>query len=77
MKTAIFGIILITTLGACKKDYNCSCDYYAEGEYQMSDETKITATKFKAKKECKDLNSDVSLSFGGNMYHAERKCSLK
>lgn len=77
MKTLIFGILLLTTLGACKKDYNCSCDYYAEEAYQTTEVTKITATKYKAKKECKEMNNDVSLSYGGNVYHAERKCSLK
>jgi hypothetical protein len=77
MKKMTFGIVLITALASCKKDYNCSCDYYADEEYQMTNETKITATKHKAKKECKDMNSDVNLVFGGTSYHTEARCSLK
>ncbi len=77
MKKLTFGILLITALVSCKKDYNCSCDYYLEDEYQVTNETKITATKYKAKKECKDMNSDVNLVFGGSSYHTETRCSLK
>lgn len=77
MKKLTLGIILITAFASCKKDYNCSCDYYANEQYQVTNETKITATKFKAKKECKDMNSDVNLVFGGTNYHTESRCSLK
>lgn len=77
MKKLTFGIILVTALVSCKKDYNCSCDYYADGEYQITNDTKITATRYKAKKECKKMNSDVNFVFGGTSYHTEARCSLK
>lgn len=77
MKKMTFGIVLITALASCKKDYNCSCDYYVDGEYQVTNDTKINATKYKAKKECKEMNSDLTFGFGGSSYYAETRCSLK
>ena len=77
MKKLIFGIVLITALVSCKKNYNCSCDYYANEVYQFTNETGINATKFKAKKKCKDMNSDVNFVFNGTNYHTESRCSLK
>ena len=77
MKKLTFGIVLVTTLISCKKDYNCSCDYYADEEYLVTNETKITATRYKARKECKDMNSDLNVVFNGTSYHTETRCSLK
>ena len=77
MKKLSVGILLVVGLASCKKEYDCSCEYYMNGSLQTTNVTKFNETKSKAKAKCEDLNSEGSFVFGGNVVQNETRCELK
>lgn len=77
MKKLSFGIVLMTILVSCKKEYNCYCEYYSNGSVVTSGNTVFNETKREAKKKCKDLNSEGGFVMGGMAFNNETRCSLK
>ncbi|WP_430405573.1 hypothetical protein [Fluviicola sp.] len=76
MKKVFFGCLFVTVLISCKKNHDCSCDYYTNGEKQTTNITPYKETKAKAKKKCEDMNSEGSFSFGGTTVQNETRCTL-
>lgn len=76
MKKIVFGFLFVTVLVSCKKNHDCSCDYYSNGEKQTTHVTPFKETKVTAKKKCEDLNSEGSLTYGGMTFHNETRCTL-
>ncbi len=77
MKKLSFGILFIAILGSCKKDHDCYCEYYSNGALQTTNITTFNETKMKAKKRCKDLNSEGGFAWGGMSIQNETRCTLK
>lgn len=77
MKKLTLGLLFITILASCKKNYECACDYYANGSYQTSDVTIFKDTKAKAKSNCNELNNSGNFVSGGMSIQTETKCTLK
>jgi|GEM_PF-6026820 len=76
MKKLFFGFLFVTVLVSCKKNHDCSCDYYVNGSLQTTNVTKYNESKLKAKKKCEDLNSEGSFAYGGMSVQSETKCTL-
>ena len=76
MKKVFFGFLFVTVLVSCKKNHDCSCDYYTNGSKQTTNVTTYNETKLTAKKKCKDLNSEGSFIIGGMTVQNETKCTL-
>jgi hypothetical protein len=76
MKKVFFGFLFITVLVSCKKNHDCSCDYYTNGSKQTTNVTTYKETKVTAKKKCENLNGEGSIAFGGMSVHNETRCTL-
>jgi hypothetical protein len=51
MKKLSVGILFLTVLVSCKKNYDCSCDYYSNGAKQTTNVTQFNETRAKAKRD--------------------------
>lgn len=78
MKTTKYLFILtIPFLFACKKNYTCACDYYANGNMVSSQTETLKDTKKGAKKTCTDKNVTSTQMIFGMPILVESKCKIK
>lgn len=70
-------LLILLSLYSCKKDYNCSCDIYSQGQYASTQVEVIKDTKYAAKKTCQSKNSKSQFGVAGYSIDLESRCELK
>lgn len=73
MRTAIavfFGLFVLTAT-SCKKDYNCRCHVFVDGEGEVNGQVSVDTFMFNAKRDDAQLSCDSlnnTWEAGGNTY---------